>query len=303
MLLFAIPLFAAVAGCSAGQGGYVAPSILDDPAALGDLQRAKELYKDGRYRDAERLFKKLANTRRYPRNIADEAVFFHGECLFNREEYSDAHKAYRRLLTEMRRSNYFEAAVQREFQIGTGCITGETPGGGSRKFGAGVLEAVLRDSPYGPYSAQARLLLAEYYYDIGRYFDAVRHCDLLITHYAGEREVEPARYLKAMAGYHTLTGNRRDGTQIDSVIESLEEARSLVLAQPDSVRRTQRLTEVEAKIAELREKRVAETYNLAQYFLKNGNRQAALLSLQQVLEYAPDSYYGKLARVEIESLR
>lgn len=270
------------------------------------LEAAKTLYQENRLESASRIFKKLADASKYDRAIAEEATFYLAECHFQQHRYVEAHQGYRKLLREMHSKRFFERAVRNEFIIGAAYCTGRISTFWKKKgFGAKVLREALDYQPFGEYSAQARLLLGDYYFEKSNYDEALIHYELLIREYSDTQAASKARYRRALCLYNTLQGNRLDSKEIDGAIEGLEDARESVTNQAPSRTASRQLGDLRDKLNDLRETSAKENYDLGRFFLKNGNKKAAATYFHEVLETledAPDSRYVELARKALDGI-
>ena len=270
------------------------------------LEEAKTLYHESRLDPASRIFKKLADASKYDRAVAEEATFYLAECHFQQHRYVEAHQGYRKLLREMHSKRFFERAVRNEFIIGAAYCTGRVSTFWKRKgFGARVLRQALDYQPFGEYSAQARLLLGDYYFEKSNYDEALIHYELLIREYSDTQSASQARYRRALCLYNTLQGNRLDSKEIDQAIEGLEDAKESVTNQAPSRTASRRLGNLRDKLKDLRETSAKENYDLGRFFVKNGNKKAAATYFHEVLETLedlPDSRYVELARKALDDI-
>lgn len=270
------------------------------------LDAAKTLYQENLLDAASRIFRKLADASKYDRAIAEEATFYLAECHFQQHRYVKAHQGYRKLLRQMHSKRFFERAVRNEFIIGAAYCTGRVSTFWNKKgFGARVLRQALDYQPFGEYSAQARLLLGDYYFEKGNYDEALIHYELLIREYRDTQAASQARYRRALCLYNTLQGNRLDSKEIDQAIEGLEDAQESVTDQAPSRAASDRLGSIRDKLNDLREISAKENYDLGKFFMRNGNTKAAATYFHEVLETledVPDSRYVELARKALDDI-
>jgi len=286
-----------LSGCD---GIFVRP---DGPTVSSRMAQAKALYREERFDRARKTFQELSDADTYDIECAEEATFYLAECCYRQKRYVEAHEAYCRLLSRFRTNRYFDIAVQREFIIGANYCTGHAADFWHRRgFGAKILVKALDYQPFGEYSARARLILGNYYFDIGNYDNALGEYDLLITKYSDTDQARRARYRRALCLYNMLEGNRYDSAQLRQAITGLQDAENAEKEQPKSKAGAGRLSEIRRKLNELREAGARENYDLARFFLKNGNKKAAAIYFQEVLEDAPDSPYAQLAQRELDGI-
>jgi len=267
------------------------------------LERARTLYGEEKLDQARKIFKKLSDRDVYDAATAEEATFYLGECHYQQRNYVDAYRTYRTLLEKHRSNRYFETAVRRQFFIGAAYCNGQISNFWKKKgFGARILKEALKYQPFGEFSAQAMLILGNYYFDKGNYDDALIRYELLIREYGNSPEVNPARYRKALCLYNTLQGNRYDSGELGEAIESLEDAEELVSHQAKSKTATRQLSDIRRKLNDLREAGAKENYDVARFYLKNGKPRAAATYFHEILEEAPHSHYAELARKALDGI-
>lgn len=81
------------------------------------LAGAYELYRRGEYDHAERVFHHIAENKKLPPTVAEEARFYEAECLRRQGHYPKAADTYARMLTDFHTGQYREQALQHMFEI------------------------------------------------------------------------------------------------------------------------------------------------------------------------------------------
>jgi outer membrane protein assembly factor BamD (BamD/ComL family) len=81
------------------------------------LAGAHELYRQEQYAKAERLYHSIAENKKNPTPIAQEARFFEAECLRKQDELPRAADTYQRLLNDFHSNPWLEQANQRIYDI------------------------------------------------------------------------------------------------------------------------------------------------------------------------------------------
>ena len=140
--LLAVALLATCGGCQAsrnvatpwspkpdGKPGSIAKlfgaqddEILVNPmlASLGrpEFEEAEGLFKAGKYKEAEKILKKLKKGGKY-RNapVREDAMFLLAECQFARKDYADAQDSYERLVKDYPSTRYLDRFSKRQFEI------------------------------------------------------------------------------------------------------------------------------------------------------------------------------------------
>ncbi|MBV9125128.1 MAG: tetratricopeptide repeat protein, partial [Planctomycetes bacterium] len=101
------------------EGDHFEPDKLRNagPAAV-ELAGARELYRKKEYPQAEKAFRRLADNKKNPELVAEEARFYQGECLYREKKYPKASDIYDKLLKDFPSGAHREQAMKRIFDIG-----------------------------------------------------------------------------------------------------------------------------------------------------------------------------------------
>ena len=100
------------------RGDELVPDKPPEPGTPeADLAGAHELYRNGDFDTARKLFKKLAENTKNSVQIAEEARYFQGECYRRQADYPRAVDTYLAMLKDFPTSAYREQAVQHIFDI------------------------------------------------------------------------------------------------------------------------------------------------------------------------------------------
>jgi len=288
-------LAAPLAGCFSSRS---------DLSVAERLDTAHTLYQEQRLDQAAEIYEKLSDRNEYDEVTAEEATFYLGECYYQQRKYVKALEAYRALLRDFRTVRFFNQATRRQFAIGAGfCLGNVSTFWHGRGYGAKILREALNYQPFGEYSAQARMIIGNYYFEKANYDEALVQYELLIKEYSDTPEAVQARYRKALCLYHMVQGNGYDPAEIEEAVKQFEAARVAVARQSDARANRERLGDIRRKLKDLRETSARETFDLARFFLKNGNKTAAATYFYQVIEEAPETSYADRARREIRAIQ
>ncbi len=86
-------------------------------AAVGLLATAHELYRAGRYEEAEHVFHRIEANKKTTPALAEEATFYEAESLRQQHCYPKAADTYNKLLNEFKAGAYREQCIERMFEI------------------------------------------------------------------------------------------------------------------------------------------------------------------------------------------
>jgi outer membrane protein assembly factor BamD (BamD/ComL family) len=100
------------------RGEQVEPNQAPVPGSVeAELAGARDLFRQGQYAAAERVFRKIANNTKNPPPVAEEARFYEAECLYWQYYYPKAADTYNKLLQDFPSTGYRQEALQRMFDI------------------------------------------------------------------------------------------------------------------------------------------------------------------------------------------
>lgn len=89
----------------------------DDPRAADKFAEAQRLFEQGRYAQAQALFRELADNRSNPADLAEHARFMQAECRRLRRQYPEAVDTYHKLLLDFPTGAHRREACQRIYEI------------------------------------------------------------------------------------------------------------------------------------------------------------------------------------------
>jgi TolA-binding protein len=99
------------------RGDKLMPESPVTDAAANELASAHELYRNGEYARAEKLYHKVADNTKNSAQLAEEARYYEAESLRRQRHYPKAADTYNRMLNDFPRGVYREQAVQHMFEI------------------------------------------------------------------------------------------------------------------------------------------------------------------------------------------
>jgi hypothetical protein len=177
---------------SSGVGVNEAPTNLQNPSDQllqappklqfeREFQSAPELFRLGRFAEAERQFAWIAAVRRGT-SWGERGQYYLAECQYLQKKYVAALKNFERLHTEYPMTDYRDKLVNREYEIaqlwlaqadpgipaekklpGIARVDGRLPLFGTRTWALHALERVRFNDPTGPLADDATIQIADYY--------------------------------------------------------------------------------------------------------------------------------------------
>ncbi|MGE3806375.1 MAG: tetratricopeptide repeat protein [Gemmataceae bacterium] len=93
------------------------PATPEDEKAAAELAGGHELYRQGNFTGAEKVFHKIAENKKNSPRIAEEARYYEAECLRRQKRYPKAADTYNKLLMDFPGAAHRDQAVQHMFDI------------------------------------------------------------------------------------------------------------------------------------------------------------------------------------------
>jgi outer membrane protein assembly factor BamD (BamD/ComL family) len=167
----------------------------------GEIRSAPELFRLGRFAEAEPQFAWIAAVRRGT-TWGERAQYHLAECQYQQKRYFAALSSFERLHTEYPATGYIDDVVRREYEIGQLWMTqldqqtpankklpwfaridGRLPLFGTRKFALEALEHVRHNDPTGPLADDAAVEIADYYMKRNEFDTAAQYYALILAEY------------------------------------------------------------------------------------------------------------------------
>lgn len=100
------------------RGGGLEKDEVVAGTAHAELEGAKTLYAQGKYAEAERFFHRISHNTKNPALVAEEALFFEGDCQYLQGHYPKAEGTFKKLVKDFRINGRFhDQATRRLFDI------------------------------------------------------------------------------------------------------------------------------------------------------------------------------------------
>jgi hypothetical protein len=175
----------------------------------GDFQGVFELFREGRFAEAERRFAWIARVRKNS-TWGERAQFYLAECQFQQKKYVGALESYERLHDDYPATDHLDALVHREYEIArfwlaqsepglpaaqrlpwTARLGGRLPLSDVRGAALRALEYVEHNNPEGPLADDAAIRIADWYMERRDYATAALYYDQFLEFYG--RRKSPLR--------------------------------------------------------------------------------------------------------------
>ena len=167
----------------------------------GEIRSAPELFRLGRFAEAEPQFAWIAAVRRGT-SWGERAQYHLAECQYQQKRYFAALSSFERLHTEYPATGYIDDVVRREYEIAQLWMTqvdpetpadkklpwfarldGRLPLFATRKFALEALEHVRHNDPTGPLADDAAVKIADYYMKRHEFDTAAQYYAQVVAEY------------------------------------------------------------------------------------------------------------------------
>jgi outer membrane protein assembly factor BamD len=271
---------------------FVNPKTMPKPTPKEQFDYAKSFYDGKQYEDAKREFRKLLQA--YPKTLeASESQYYLGLVEEALGSYYEAFKAYQKVIDKYPFSERIQEIVDREYKIGELFMAGEK----RKALGVDlpvenpaieIFTKVVENSTYGPLAPKAQYKLGLVLKGSLMYYEAEDAFNKVISNYPDSEWAAAAKFQIATCRQLLSRGPDYDQGATQEAKEKFEE---FVREHPDAVLSE----EAEKHIQQLKEKEAESTFNIAQFYEKQKEYEAAKIYYSEVASNYPDSPWAARA--------
>lgn len=269
--------------------------------ARAALQIAREMEAKEAWKDALTAYRTIV--RRWPlSSTAGEAAFKMGLMHERMGDFWAAFKAYQEVVKKYAGSQFFDLAIERQYNIGNLYLAGEPqriwkiPLLPSMEKTAEIFEAVIKNAPYGKYAPAAQFKIGQAHERQKKWSDAIAAYNKLLDRYPNSEYADDAQYQIGFAWYQASSQPDYDQSAAEKSIEAFQD---FAVRYPNS----EKLAQAKAYIEELNGRRLQGTMNIARFYERQKNFAAAIVYYNEVIQFAPESAQAAEAKQQIEVLR
>ena len=282
------------------QTGWVGPggAVKDSPEE--QLTFSMGFFDQQDYDRARREFRKLLKAYKESEE-AVEAQYYLGRCEEEDGDYYKAFLEYRKTIQTYPSTKRFDEILQREYQLGSYFLAGKK----RKVFGTVALlpardkaveifQAIAEDGPFSEYGQLAQYKLGTTHLALKDYEQAVAAFEQVITRYPDSPLVDDARYQIAMA---SLKGTFKPDYDQSPTELAIRELQGFLRTYPEG----ELAADAQQRLTELKDRRAAHEYLVAQFYERRRHPASALLNYQTIVaQYSGTSWAPKAAaRIEV----
>jgi outer membrane protein assembly factor BamD (BamD/ComL family) len=293
-----------------------------------EYDKAKALFDQGQYAEAEKAFKKVAKKYKdYP--VEEDSLFYLGESRSFQEDYPAAEDAYADLLKKYSSTRYVDESTKRLFAIAKTWLNDPKPASevelvryeenpnarsieseaaAAKSFplkpnlldrqrpvfdaegrAIAALRLVWLHDPTGPLADDALMMSATHYIRKQNYQEADRIFAIIREEYPQSQFASHAYILGSHAKLASYQGAAYDG-------RTLEDARKLTQSTVRLFPEAPQRGKLVAQLNEIKLEAAARDWEKAQFYMRKGKPKSAAIYAQLILESYPDTPYFEQAR-------
>lgn len=269
--------------------------------AKAALQIARNLEAKEAWEDAATAYRTIV--RRWPlSSAAGEAQFKLGFMEEKLGQFWPAYRAYQLVVEKYPGSQFFDLAIERQYSIGNLYLAGEPqriwkiPLLPSMDKTVEIFKAVIDNAPYGPYAAPAHFRIGLARENQKNWSQAIEAYTDLLDRYPNHDLADDAQYQIGYAWHQASSDPDYDQSAARKSIEAFQE---FLVRYPNS----EKAAQAQQYIAELTERRVQGSMNIAKFYENQKNFKAAMIYYNEVVRVDPESKQGNEAKKRLEQLR
>lgn len=270
-------------------GKWINPKTAVKPTPKEQFDFSMSFYKEKKYEDAKREFKKLL--KHYPKAFeAAESQYYLGLTEEAQNSLYEAYLEYQKVIDKYPFSERIPEIIEREYKIGELFMSG------AKRKALGVplpvdnpaieiFSKVVENSTYGPFAPKAEYKLGLVLKGLSRYYEAEDAFNKIISSYPSSEWAEAAKFQIAVCRASVSRGADYDQGAAKEAKDKFEE---FVKEHPDaSLSR-----DAEKNIYQLKEKEAEANYNIARFYEKQKARDAAKVYYNDVINNYPNSIWA-----------
>lgn len=284
------------------ESGWVNTKYAGRGTAGPIFRQAKDQFDAGRHAEAAVGFERLLETGVSGR-IREDALYYAAESHFEAGNYYKAHVHYELLLEDYPGTERIRQVAEREYRIGQALVQGE-----KKEFlilfevsdpetGVEILRNVLDRYPTGEYADDARFTIANFYFQDGRFDEALEEYKVLreSDEFKNSEWRHVALYQIAKCQEADYQGPRYDTSAIEESRKSYAEYEK---EDPSG----SRIADSRARRAQIDLDLATSDLRKARWYLQWGRPQAAAVFLRDVIDLYPGTEPAREARELLEDI-
>ncbi|MDR4505732.1 MAG: outer membrane protein assembly factor BamD [Candidatus Scalindua sp.] len=222
--------------------------------------------------------------------IAEEAQMKMGKAYYLLGDYKAAFDVYEQLLEQDRGSRRLKEIIGKEFQIGIAQMERDERGA------IKVFERIIELNPLGFTAADAQIKIADCYYQMSQFENAIEAFRLVMENYPNSEWVPYAQF---RIPYCKLSNIRIQERNYELLEQSREGFEEYIANNPQG----SLVASAQEIIEEIDISRAERDYRAGEFYLRKKRPDASAIYFKSVEKEFPDTEWADLAREKLEWLR
>ncbi|MBW7899312.1 Outer membrane protein assembly factor BamD precursor [Candidatus Brocadiaceae bacterium B188] len=213
-----------------------------------------------------------------------------GRAYYLNNDFKQALKTYEKVLEKYPGTKRTEEILEREYQVGIAQMETNEEGAIS------AFEKIIEKHPLGPVASDAQVKIADCYFKLGQYEEALDAYEKFLENYPKSEWVSYVQYQIPLSKvYHEKQQERNYGLLV-SAREGFEE---YLVSNP----RGMHIEDAKKMIQEIRVIEAEREYNIGEFYLRRKKPVAAAMYFGYVINDFPDTIWAEKADEKIEFLK
>lgn len=286
-----------------GEGWVNEDATEEEPVAgnsRDQLEAGKKLEQAEQWKEAKNVY--LALVRKWPFSFnAGEAQYRAAWCSEQQADFPRAFKEYQKCVEKYPSSEYFEKALERQYQIANLFLVGEpqrvwkVPLPASWEQTAKMYTQILKNAPYGRYAAEAQFKIGLCHEKTKKWSDAIAAYNTVLDRFPGHDIADDALY---QIGYVWFQAAERPDYDQGSAEKAIRAFHEFMARFPNS----DKVPQAKENLATVNSRLTQGSFNIAKFYETQKKPDAAVIYYRDVIQKAPDSEMAKIALKRIEEL-
>ncbi|MBX7157750.1 MAG: outer membrane protein assembly factor BamD [Verrucomicrobiae bacterium] len=244
----------------------------------------------------------MALVRKWPFSFnAGEAQFKIGWCSEKIGEFAPAFKAYQRCIEKYPASNFFEMALERQYNIANLYLAGErqrilgVPFIPSMEKTVEMYQQIIKNAPFGRYAPDSQFKIGLGYEKQKKWAEAVKAYTKILDRYPGNDIVDDAQYQIGHTWFQAANAAQYDQGAAQKALDAFNE---FLARYPNN----EKAPQAQENIKLLENRATSGSLKIAEFYESQKRIDPAIIYYNDVIQKSPSSTEADAARKKIETL-
>ncbi len=282
-------------------GSWQSVGSQQTPDYLEQIVKFKKLINQNKPNDLKKLTSQLKG--QYPQFAGEDFnAFVEAEILFADENYLKAVKKYQEFLELYPQSDFYEPALERLYDIAVAFLNGQKVTRlkvlrlKAYEEAAAIMHNISEKAGNLPIGKRALITLAENYEQQGMYLQAYETWSEIYSRWPTSDTAQQALLGMARSLHSSYKGYKFNSQNLESAQSYYQDFKTRYPVQANQL-------EIKQQLALIEEQKAYKDYEIANFYEKTGEKQAAGLYYQAVIDQWPKSSAAQLAKDALRSMQ